>query len=1020
MVVIWTQLKKPGPSSGADQSFNGASDPFSIYRLLDQFNKNCDKLREVQIPSSSDKEAPSSHQGGCQFDLNNVASSKVSKGSVLGNSSEIFGDGGEVSGEASLVDREVEATVKLGNQLGMDLDAAGGLVRNIILGKALQESKCAPRSRFDLFKLWGGKNFEAEWVDSSGLSGGLICIWDPSILSCDGVVKENNFLIIKGRLKGSGQKVNIGNVYGPQDIQQKSGLLEYSMKDRKFTWQSSNGKKLSKIDRFLVCLEFFNSWPDACLRALPKLLSDHCPIVLVSKENNFGPKPFRVFDSWIGQSGFDETVRDAANSFVFEGLADLFLLKKFEHIRNRVKKWRDLMLKEEGEKESKAREELDELEILLENGSLSEEDEWILAENSKLIKEIELNKSKDIKQRSRVRWAKDGDENSNFFHSLVICRKASNLIHGLRINGNWCSKPSVIKKFVFQFFQDKFSEELVNRPEFSCDNFRKVNSAEEEFLVRDFSKEEIKSTISECGSDRAPGPDGLNFRFLKHFWIYLRTTSLVGAINKVVSKVLADRLKKVLGSIVSVNQSAFLKGKFILDGPLIINEVINWIKKKKKKAFLLKLDFEKAYDNVNWGFILSVMRQMGFPPLWCKWVFGILSSARAAVLVNGAPTFDFQCQKGMRQDKAVEVGAISGVQLPNGGPTLSHLFYADDALIIGEWSKENVLNMTGQIPFVYLGITVGVHMNRIANWRPVFEVFESRLSLWKASVLSIGGRVTLIKSVLGYKAPVGVLNKLESMIRKFLWGGSGGDNKLNWVVWDRVASPINCGGLGIRNLDSINRSLLLKWAWRYKTEKDSLWVKVISAVHNDRMSWDLLPIVASLGGVWKNITKVVACPIVAGDKLRNFMRGNVGDGFGICFWLDPWLCNNALKDCFPNLFRLEKDKKCLVRDRIVRPIQNPEARWEWKHPPDSNVELAEWLDLNLKLREVGLSEQKDKWSWLGDESGEFSVGFVKRLFDKDKDFSSRYVWEWRKWVSLKCNLFAWRAELDRLPTKVEL
>ncbi|KAM0009097.1 putative RNA-directed DNA polymerase [Helianthus debilis subsp. tardiflorus] len=422
-------------------------------------------------------------------------------------------------------------------------------------------------------------------------------------------------------------------------------------------------------------------------------------------------------------------------------------------------------------------------------------------------------------------------------------------------------------------------------------------------------------------------------------------------------------------------------------------------------------------------------------------------------------------------DKAINIGVISGVQLPNGGPILSHLFYADDALIIGNWSKENVLNVvrilrgfyifsglrinlaksnifgigvpasdsdrlaglvgckSSQIPFVYLGLPVGANMNRIANWRPVFDIFESRLSLWKAAVLSIGGRVTLIKSVLGclpnyffslYKAPVGVINKLEAIIRKFLWGGSGGDKKLNWVAWDRVASPIDCGGLGIRSLDSINRSLLLKWGWRFKTENDCLWVKVISAIHDCKNHWDFLLVKSSLGGVWRNITKLASCPIVAGDRLRDLMKGSVGNRSGISFWLDPWLCNIPLKECFPNLFRLEKNKKCVVRERIVRPVLNPEARWDWKQMPNSNIELAEWMDLNVKLWEVSLSAEKDKWSWMGDSSGVFSVGSVKRLFDRNKDFSSRYVWDWCKWVPLKCNLFAWRTELDRLPTKVEL
>ncbi|XP_022000111.1 uncharacterized protein LOC110897683 [Helianthus annuus] len=90
-----------------------------------------------------------------------------------------------------------------------------------------------------------------------------------------------------------------------------------------------------------------------------------------------------------------------------------------------------------------------------------------------------------------------------------------------------------------------------------------------------------------------------------------------GLINKVISKVLANRLKKVTGSIISVNQSAFLKDRLNLDGPLIINKVLAWVKKRHNQAFMLEIDFKKAYDNVNWGFIKSVMEQLGFPSMWC-------------------------------------------------------------------------------------------------------------------------------------------------------------------------------------------------------------------------------------------------------------------------------------------------------------------------------------------------------------------------------------------------------------------
>ncbi|KAM0036329.1 putative RNA-directed DNA polymerase [Helianthus debilis subsp. tardiflorus] len=212
---------------------------------------------------------------------------------------------------------------------------------------------------------------------------------------------------------------------------------------------------------------------------------------------------------------------------------------------------------------------------------------------------------------------------------------------------------------------------------------------------------------------------------------------------------------------------------------------------------------------MNWNFLIDTMSKKGFPDRWCKWIKGILKSARSSLLVNGSPIFEFQCYKGLRQgdpispflfilvmdvlyslfDKAKEDGLVKGVKLPNNGPS-SHLFYADDAIVIGEWTPENITNVVrilrifhlcsglkinmdksnlfgmgvnsediggmassigcnpGVFPFSYLGIKVGANMNRVSNWKPVYNIFEARLSKWKASLLSIGGRVVLIKSVL--------------------------------------------------------------------------------------------------------------------------------------------------------------------------------------------------------------------------------------------------------------------------------
>ncbi|XP_022041818.1 uncharacterized protein LOC110944462 [Helianthus annuus] len=198
--------------------------------------------------------------------------------------------------------------------------------------------------------------------------------------------------------------------------------------------------------------------------------------------------------------------------------------------------------------------------------------------------------------------------------------------------------------------------------------------------------------------------------------------------------------------------------------------------------------------------------------------------------------------------KAKEIGILKGINFTDQEADITHLFYADDALILGEWSRENLENTArilrifyicsglrinihksklfgvgtkdnevdnmmevlgckrGAYPFVYLGIQVGANMSRISNWNVVIEVVKRRLESWKARTLSIGRRLILIKSVLEnlliyyfslYQAPMAVINSIKSIMRRFLWAGSSEEKKIPWVAWDVIARPKNNGGLGI-------------------------------------------------------------------------------------------------------------------------------------------------------------------------------------------------------------------------------
>ena len=133
-------------------------------------------------------------------------------------------------------------------------------------------------------------------------------------------------------------------------------------------------------------------------------------------------------------------------------------------------------------------------------------------------------------------------------------------------------------------------------------------------------------------------------------------------------------------------------------------------------------------------------------------------------------------------------------------------------------------------------------MSRVQAWKAVVDKVTSRLSKWKMNALSIGGRLTLLKSVIGsitifhisiFKVPLSVLRMLEAIRSKFFNGHELGSKKATWVKWDSVLAPKVKGGLGVSSLYALNRGLLLKWVWKFRTQQTSLWVRVIKAIHGN-------------------------------------------------------------------------------------------------------------------------------------------------------------------------------------------
>lgn len=144
------------------------------------------------------------------------------------------------------------------------------------------------------------------------------------------------------------------------------------------------------------------------------------------------------------------------------------------------------------------------------------------------------------------------------------------------------------------------------------------------------------------------------------------------------------------------------------------------------------------------------------------------------------------------------------------------------------------------MPFSYLGIKVGGLMSRINSWDEVVDSLCSCLSKWKMKTLSIGGRLTLLKSVLGstpiyymsmFKVPSQVLKRIEAIRCHFFNGADSHEKRMCWVKWSSVLASKEKGGLGVSSYFALNRALMFKWVRRFRNDGKSLWARFIKAMY---------------------------------------------------------------------------------------------------------------------------------------------------------------------------------------------
>ncbi len=601
-------------------------------------------------------------------------------------------------------------------------------------------------------------------------------------------------------------------------------------------------------------------------------------------------------------------------------------------IREYAKDLSKMMKRARNFKENEIRKELK--DIWTEGGE-NGQNIFILEEK---LKEIEEIKFRGEMLRSKAKYVVEGEKCTKFFFNLEKSRQREGMIKEIKgENGKIVKETEHILKEITEFYKKLFSKERIEGTEkyFLIGKIRKKLDLEDKKLSdEEIKKEEIECAIMQLNNGKSPRRDGIPNEFYKHFKEVLapilkevydevfkreetsnfmgigvikliykkrgdkndlknyRPITMLNTDFKILSKILANRLKKILPNIIETNQAYAIKGRDITDTVSSIRDVVSYMLEERKSGYIINVDLEKAFDRVEHEFLFAILEKFEFGKNFIKWLKIIYKGAKSQIKCNGFLTGVFRVSRSIRQGcplsaqlysmVAESLGLaimgekeIRGVELGENGDLQKIYQYADDTTLIvkdvksvkkameileryckGSGAKINIRktvymqigegeNIQNVFPFKeeenvkVLGVRIGKNerVMRDLMWDEVIGKMERVLNFWKQRGLTLKVKVLVLNSLMLAKTwyvlgvtpmPVCIGKRIKAAVLKFIW-----DSKPSKIAYETIIGDVKEGGLGLQDPELKKKSFRVKTVRRFLNgEHQAQWKEIMKIFLN--------------------------------------------------------------------------------------------------------------------------------------------------------------------------------------------